>query len=68
MFGERGYILPLGLDTKSVSKAFVEDRVYFALETNKSLANVSTTDLELLQHDKNKYTPMIQAELKKRGR
>lgn len=68
LFGERGYILPLGLDTKSVSKAFVEDRVYFALETNKSLANVSTTDLELLQHDKNKYTPMIQAELKKRGR
>jgi len=67
LFGEKGYIAPLGLDTKSVSKAFVEDRVYFALETNKSLANVSTTDLELLQYDNNKYTPMIQAELKKRG-
>jgi len=68
LFGEQGYIAPLGLDTKSVSKAFVEDRVYFALESNKSLAGVPTTDLELLQYDNNKYTPMIQAELKRRGR
>lgn len=68
LFGEQGYIAPLGLDTKSVSKALVEDRVYFALESNKSLAGVPTTDLELLQYDNNKYTPMIQAELKRRGR
>ncbi len=46
----------------------VEDRVYYALETNKTLASVSTNDLEILQYDNNKYTPMIQAELKKRGR
>ena len=68
LFGEQGYIAPLGLDTKSVSKAFVEDRVYFALESNKSLAGVPTTDLEILQYDNNKYTPVIQAELKRRGR
>ncbi len=68
LFGEQGYVLPLGLDTKSVSKAMVEDRVYYALETNKTLASVSTNDLEILQYDNNKYTPMIQAELKKRGR
>ena len=68
LFGEQGYIAPLGLDTKSVSKAFVEDRVYFAVDTNKSLAGVPTNDLELLQYDNNKYTPMIKAELKKRGR
>lgn len=68
LFGEQGYIAPLGLDTKSVSRAFVEDRVYFALDSNKSLAGVPTTDLELLQYDNNKYTPMIQAELKRRGR
>ena len=68
LFGEQGYIAPLGLDTKSVSKAFVEDRVYFAVDTNKSLAGVSTNDLELLQYDNNKYTPMIKAELKRRGR
>ena len=68
LFGEQGYIAPLGLDTKSVSKAFVEDRVYFAVDTNKSLAGVPTNDLELLQYDNNKYTPMIKAELKRRGR
>ena len=68
LFGEQGYVLPLGLDTKSVSKAMVEDRVYYALETNKTLASVSTNDLEILQYDNNKYTPMIQAELKRRGR
>ena len=68
LFGDQGYIAPLGLDTKSVSKAFVEDRVYFALDTNKSLAGVPTNDLELLQYDNNKYTPMIKAELKRRGR
>lgn len=67
LFGDQGYVAPLGLDTKSVSKAFVEDRVYFALETNKSLANVPTTDLEILQYDNNKYTPMIKAELKRRN-
>ena len=68
LFGEQGYVAPLGLDTKSVSKALVEDRVYFALESNKSLAGVPTNDLELLQYDNNKYTPMIKAELKRRGR
>jgi hypothetical protein len=68
LFGEQGYIAPLGLDTKSVSKAYVEDRVYFALDTNKSLAGVPTNDLKLLQYDNNKYTPMIKAELKRRGR
>jgi len=68
LFGDQGYIAPLGLDTKSVSKAFVEDRVYFAVDTNKSLAGVPTNDLELLQYDNNKYTPMIKAELKRRGR
>lgn len=66
LFGEQGYILPLGLDTKSVSKALVEDRVYYALNTNASLAGVSTNDLEILQYDNNKYTPRIKAELVRR--
>jgi len=66
LFGEQGYILPLGLNTESVSKALVEDRVYYALNTNASLAGVSTNDLEILQYDDNKYTPRIKAELVRR--
>lgn len=68
LFGEQGYVLPLGLTTESVSKALLEDRVYYALNTNASLAGVSTNDLEILQYDDNKYTPRIKAELKRRGR
>jgi len=69
LFGEQGYILPLGLDGDTLSKALVNDRVYFLLAQNKPLNSITTTDLELLQYDNNKYTPRIKAELiRRKGR
>ena len=67
LFGEQGYIVPLGLDTKNVSLAIAQDRVYYLLETTNDLSRVTTADLELLQYDENKHTPRIKAELKRRG-
>ncbi len=66
LFGEEGYILPLGLESTSVSRALLADRVYYAIDTNKTLAGVSTNDLEILQYEDNKYTPRIKAELARR--
>jgi protein involved in polysaccharide export with SLBB domain len=67
LFGEQGYVVPLGLDTKNVSLAIAQDRVYYLLETTGDLSRVTTADLELLQYDENKHTPRIKAELKRRG-
>ena len=74
-FGEEGEGFDLietikkGVGT-SLSKAAVNKRVYskFTDGSGGDLRGVPTNDLELLQYDNNKYTPMIKAELKRRGR
>ena len=66
LFGEEGYILPLGIESTSVSRALLADRVYYAIDTNATLAGISTNDLEILQYEDNKYTPRIKAELARR--
>ena len=69
LFGEQGYIAPLGLDGDSLSKKLVNDRVYFLIAQNKPLTSITTADLELLQYDNNKHTPRIKAELiRRKGR
>lgn len=62
LFGEQGIILPLGIDKTSL----IRDRIQYAIDTNESLENFSTDELQALQPDNNKYTPKIEAELAKR--
>jgi hypothetical protein len=74
-FGEEGKSFDLietikkGVGT-SLSKAAVNKRVYskFTDGSGGDLRGVPTNDLELLRYDNNKYTPRIEAELKRRGR
>ena len=74
-FGEEGEAFDLAETVKksvstSLSKAAVNKRVYskFTDGSGGDLRGVPTNDLELLRYDNNKYTPRIEAELKRRGR
>ncbi|MAO22216.1 MAG: hypothetical protein CMJ25_15825 [Phycisphaerae bacterium] len=62
LFGEQGYILPLGLTKESG----IRDRVQYAIDTNKPLSSFSADDLTALRSDNDQYTPKIEAELARR--